>query len=67
VDAVDLDLPAVEAGAAKSDPSSTDDAFLAELRKAMADDEPLGPRDTEASSPSDLFGEDRPRRFGRRR
>ena len=47
-----------------------EDPFLTELRKAMADDEPLGPRDEEPppSSPS-LFGDedDRRRRFGRRR
>ncbi|CAN5723103.1 hypothetical protein BH20ACT2_BH20ACT2_24670 [soil metagenome] len=49
-----------------------DDAFLAELRKAMTDDEPLGPRDDERSG-AGLFDQDdgsgqrqRPR-FGRRR
>lgn len=47
-----------------------DDAFLAELRKAMADDEPLGPRDTDEHPPSDTLFEDDDRRgwrFGRRR
>lgn len=52
-----------------SDESSGDDAFLAELRKAMVDDEPLGPRESAEHDPNpDLFDDDRrPRRFGRRR
>lgn len=56
----------VELGVAGGD----DDAFLAELRKAMADDEPLGPRDTDEHPPSDTLFEDDDRRgwrFGRRR
>lgn len=47
-----------------------DDAFLAELRKAMADDEPLGPREHVANPPSVLPFEDEDRRgwrFGKRR
>ncbi|WP_426572599.1 DivIVA domain-containing protein [Aquihabitans sp. McL0605] len=46
-----------------------DDAFLTELRKAMADDEPLGPRDDAQHEPSDaLFDDDDRRgwRFGRK-
>lgn len=47
-----------------------DDAFLTELRKAMADDEPLGPRDHDDLPPSGaLFEDDEDRRgwrFGRR-
>jgi DivIVA domain-containing protein len=45
-----------------------DDAYLAELRKAMTDDTPLGPRDDDGSA--DLFGtgaESARSRFGRRR
>lgn len=52
-------------------PSDDEDPFLTELRKAMADDEPLGPRDDVDLPPSpNLFGDDegdRRRRFGRRR
>lgn len=60
---VDLDLAAAEA-----DPSPSDDAFLAELRKAMADEQPLGPRPIDPADQAAMFGEDRPsRRFGRRR
>ncbi|MCU1496518.1 MAG: hypothetical protein JWM47_471 [Acidimicrobiales bacterium] len=49
-----------------------EDAFLAELRKAMGDEEPLGPRDhLPAADPYSAFGneEDGPRgwRFGKRR
>jgi len=46
-----------------------EDAFLAELRKAMADDEPLGPRDHQAITNQDeLFDDDRRNwRFGKRR
>ncbi|MEZ5180438.1 MAG: DivIVA domain-containing protein [Acidimicrobiales bacterium] len=47
-----------------------DDAFLAELRKAMADDEPLGPRDDVVGDRGDDLFEDDDRRgwrFGRRR
>jgi len=54
------------------DGTDSDDAFLAELRKAMADDSPLGPRDDDASpgstSMSDDDDEDRKGwRFGKRR
>lgn len=60
-------VSSVELGVAESD---EDDAFLAELRKAMADDEPLGPRDdVEPPASETLFEEDDRRgwRFGRRR
>lgn len=46
-----------------------DDAYLRELRKAMTDDSPLGPRD-DLGPQEDLFehGSEAPRsRFGRRR
>lgn len=48
---------------------SGDDAFLAELRRAMAEDEPLGPGDdAERGGHPDLYDDDRrSRRFGRRR
>ncbi len=73
---LDLDLPAEEAAdatPARSLPTSgsgdEEDAFLAELRKAMKDDEPLGPRDAAALPPhEDLFEDDRRSwRFGKRR
>lgn len=58
VSAVDLDL-------------DEDDPFLDELRKAMSDDEPLGPRDSADHGPQDptAFGDDDRRswRFGKRR
>lgn len=66
VSAVDLGLPADPAPAAAGD----EDAFLTELRKAMADDEPLGPRDLGSIEPSDTMFDDDDRRgfrFGRRR
>ncbi len=64
VDAVDLQL-----GGPPEDSSADDDAFLAELRKAMADDEPLGPREgIDHGDHGDLFDDDRRGwRFGRRR
>jgi len=49
--------------------SDDDDPFLTELRKAMADDEPLGPRDHEVSPQASPLFEDEERRgwrFGRR-
>lgn len=58
--------PATEA-VAETDPD--DDAYLRELRKAMTDESPLGPRDDHGPQ-SGLFeqGADTPRsRFGRRR
>ena len=64
IEAVDLASPPPAA-------EDSDDAFLAELRKAMTDDEPLGPRDDDddqGSFPLDRPGDGRPRpRFGRRR
>jgi len=60
----------VDLGGSTSEAPEEDDAFLAELRKAMADDEPLGPRDEPApSSLGDMFDDDDRRgwRFGKRR
>ncbi len=73
VTAIDLDAGPADRGRSAGDAPSAqdeDDAFLAELRKAMADGEPLGPRD--AATPGTLgniFDDDerRNRRFGRRR
>jgi len=49
------------------DADEDDDAYLTELRKAMTDDTPLGPRDDVIDDPFDT-GADVPRsRFGRRR
>ncbi|MBK6858551.1 MAG: DivIVA domain-containing protein [Microthrixaceae bacterium] len=54
-------------------PDDSDDAFLAELRKAMAEETPLGPRDDDATDTAtpgflDDDGEDRRGwRFGKRR
>jgi len=60
---VDLDLTTAE-----TDPQPSDDAFLAELRKAMSDEKPLGPRPVTPADQAAMFGEDRPGwRFGRRR
>lgn len=84
VSAVDLGMdqpePAVQAPATMgATPVAEDeDAFLAELRKAMADEEPLGPRDHDqhASAPpsaADVDGDDdddddkKSWRFGKRR
>jgi len=46
-----------------------EDAFLTELRKAMGDEEPLGPRDHLPQQSGELFDEDDRRswRFGKRR
>ena len=53
------------------DESESEDAFLAELRKAMLDDEPLGPREEGDLNPIPAAPEDEPgrgrSRFGRRR
>jgi DivIVA domain-containing protein len=66
----DRDLgPPTEAVAAVGAADPDEDAFLAELRKAMLDDEPLGPRATEEPGLApglDDEGRGRPR-FGRRR
>ncbi len=63
--------PPTEAVAAIGDRSDADeDAFLAELRKAMLDDEPLGPRDTNVAPmplDDDAAGGRGRSRFGRRR
>jgi len=68
VSAVDLGFP--PEGRTKRPQDTDEDAFLAELRKAMADDQPLGPRDVEdvVLPEPDFEDEDRRgRRFGRRR
>lgn len=76
VASVDLTAPSPERGRSITEGTSTtsaqdeDDAFLAELRKAMADGEPLGPRDAAAPGAlGNIFDDDerRNRRFGRRR
>ena len=66
VSAVDLGIGAPEGVSEEEDP------FLDELRKAMSDEEPLGPRDgsTDHVPGASLFGEDDDRRgwrFGKRR
>lgn len=79
-DALDAGPPtapvsAVQLGLEPSAPAPVehedDDAFLTELRKAMADDEPLGPRDhADLPASGALFEDDEDRRgwrFGRRR
>lgn len=68
----DRDLgPPTEAVATVGPAADPDeDAFLAELRKAMLDDEPLGPQRAEAPGPADGVDDDAGRgrpRFGRRR
>ncbi|MCU1369271.1 MAG: hypothetical protein JWO77_465 [Ilumatobacteraceae bacterium] len=67
VSAVDLGFaPEATDPAADGD----EDAFLTELRKAMADDQPLGPRDTEDVATGDALFDDEDRRgwrFGKRR
>jgi len=60
----------VDLGGSASDAPEEDDAFLTELRKAMADEEPLGPRDEAApTSLGNMFDDDDRRgwRFGKRR
>lgn len=64
-----VDLGFAPEGATDAD-EGDEDAFLTELRKAMADDQPLGPRDADDLAPPDaLFDDDDRRgwRFGRRR
>jgi hypothetical protein len=64
-------VAAVEAPEPEATVTDTEaDPFIDELRKAMTDEEPLGPRDHEDAPPTDtLFGDDERRtwRFGRRR
>lgn len=77
---VDHEPPAPEAGPPTQPVSAVDldlegkqgDPFLDELRKAMSDEEPLGPRDSQdhGEHGSSLFGDDddkRGWRFGKRR
>jgi cell division initiation protein len=59
------DAPVAEAPAPPAGQDDDDD-FLAELRKAMHDEEPLGPRDTVSGTPFPDQG-DRRSLFGRRR
>jgi cell division initiation protein len=69
-----VEPPPAEAAAPSVEPSppaataadDDDDDFLAELRKAMHDEEPLGPRDSATGSPFPDQG-DRRSLFGRRR
>src|SRR5699024_8627493 len=68
---VDHAPPAIEpSGPTQPVPTvaADDDLFMAELRKAIEDEEPLGPRDSEPiEDDSDPFGPDRRGwRFGRR-
>jgi DivIVA domain-containing protein len=67
VSAVDLGLPPERSSSGEGD---DEDAFLTELRKAMADDEPLGPRDAGDIPPTDSLFDEQDRRgfrFGKRR
>ena len=68
VSSVDLGI-APEGGAAAGTAAHGEDAFLSELRKAMADDEPLGPRDHLQQPSGEFFDDDDRRgwRFGKRR
>lgn len=60
--------PSTEAVATVGATDTDEDAFLAELRKAMLDDDPLGSRDASMSGGLDDDPGGRPRpRFGRRR
>ncbi len=63
VAAVDLGFP--PPAVAPETEADDEDAFLAELRKAMADDEPLGPRD-QIDAPGDAVFEDEGNRSWRR-
>ncbi|MGN6694059.1 MAG: DivIVA domain-containing protein [Aquihabitans sp.] len=67
VSAVDLGLPPERSSSAEGD---DEDAFLTELRKAMADEEPLGPRDAGDVQQAESLFDDQDRRgfrFGKRR
>lgn len=70
VSAVDLGLggpaPTPRGRADASAGAGEEDAFLAELRKAMADDEPLGPRDHAEQAPTGILDDDDDRRGWRR-
>lgn len=64
----DDDGPATEAVDVLADDEEDDDAYLSELRKAMTDDTPLGPRDDALSAePFEPAPEPERSRFGRRR
>ena len=67
VSRVDLDLS--EDVPPAGDGSASDDEFLDELRRAMADQEPLGPREDQSFGPTGALFEDDRRgwRFGKRR
>ncbi|WP_254127005.1 hypothetical protein [Aquihabitans sp. G128] len=60
---------AAQAPAGGASGGGEEDAFLAELRKAMADDEPLGPREQFPTDGAAMFEDDDKRgwRFGKRR
>lgn len=59
--------PPTEALALVDQPEGDEDAFLAELRKAMLDEEPLGPRDDPFIRSDEGAGRTPRGRFGRRR
>ena len=64
----DDDGPHTEAVDVLGERDADDDAYLAELRKAMTDDTPLGPRDDDDDDALFDGGADTGRsRFGRRR
>ena len=65
-DAVD-EGPNTEAVDVLADRDPDDDAYLAELRKAMTDESPLGPREDEDDALFDTVDEVPKSRFGRRR
>ena len=69
VSRVDLDLSDDVAPVGVGDGAASDDEFLDELRRAMADQEPLGPREDQAFGPTGALFEDDRRgwRFGKRR
>ena len=70
VSAVELGIEPTPPGEGASEPGNGDDAFLDELRKAMADEEPLGPRDSGSTGSTDasfLDDDKRGWRFGKRR
>lgn len=69
-DATAPKAPQAVAGPASSDAADEEDAFLSELRKAMNDDDPLGPgarRAAGASQPRASESDKDKSRFGRRR
>ena len=59
--------PATEAVDVLAERDADDDAYLAELRKAMTDESPLGPREDDEAAVMDPADEPPRSRFGRRR